>query len=183
VIDFLRIFYKKVQGRTLTLLTSFSSIKSIYLWLNADLKKEWIHLYPQSILWSKSKLMNMFLRNSSNGILLWTDSFWEWIDIPGEDLKFLVIHKFPFLVPTDPIFQARSIFFQDPFLEYSMPKAIIKLKQWFWRLIRTKTDTGVVILLDDRIYSTMWWKAFFNAFPSDIDIQVTTSKSIFNYIP
>jgi Rad3-related DNA helicase len=60
------------------------------------------------------------------------------------------------LVPTDPIFQARSVFFQEPFSQYSMPKAIIKLKQGFGRLIRSKKDTGVVVLLDDRIFSTTW---------------------------
>ena len=88
----------------------------------------------------------------------------------------MVIYKLPFQVPTDPIFQARSKNFSDSFLEYSVPKAIIKLKQWFWRLIRSKTDKWIVILLDDRI-NTLWWNAFYSAFPEGINIKKSSSKS------
>jgi ATP-dependent DNA helicase DinG len=171
MVNFLWKFFKIVRWKVLTLLTSYAMIKKIYTSLNADLKKEGIKLYAQWVAWSKIKLLSFFLDNPNNSILLWTNSFWEWIDIPWDDLKYLVIHKFPFAVPTDPIFQARSVFFKDPFLEYSVPKAIIKLKQWFWRLIRTKSDNWIVILLDDRIISTSWWNAFFDAFPDDINIK------------
>ena len=182
VIEFLRQFYKIVRWKTLTLLTSYSSIRNIFTSLNTDLKKDWINLYAQSIAWSKNKLLNFYLENSSNSILLWTDSFWEWIDIPGEDLKYLVIHKFPFLVPSDPIFMARSVFFKDPFLEYSVPKAIIKLKQWFWRLIRTKQGKWIVVLLDNRIFSNNWWKEFYSAFPETINIKKWTSDSFLSLL-
>jgi ATP-dependent DNA helicase DinG len=175
VVDFLWRFYNTVRWKTLTLLTSFSIIKKIYTSLNSKLLEEWVNLYPQGVWWSKSKLLSFYLENPDNSILLWTDSFWEWVDIPWEQLKYLVIHKFPFSVPTDPVFQARSIFFKDPFSEYSIPKAIIKLKQWFWRLIRTKNDTGIVVLLDDRIYSTRWWNAFFDAFPENINKKYVSS--------
>lgn len=176
VIDFLYKFYSIVRGNTLTLLTSFNIIKKIYTSCNIELKKNWINLYAQSIWWSKTKLLSNFTKSSHNSILLWTDSFWEWVDIPWEDLKYLIIHKFPFQVPTDPIFQARSVFFKDPFKEYSIPKAIIKLKQWFWRLIRTKNDKWVVILLDDRI-NTNWWSEFYNAFPDNINIKKWTKDT------
>ena len=126
--------------------------------------------------------MSFFLESPENSILLWTDSFWEWVDIPWENLKYLIIHKFPFSVPSDPIFQARSIFFQDAFKEYSVPKAIIKLKQGFWRLIRSKNDTWIVVLIDDRIYSTSWWKVFLEAFPDDINIKYSNSNSFLNVI-
>lgn len=171
MVNFLWKFFKIVRWKVLTLLTSYAIIKKIYTSLNTDLKKEGIKLYAQWVAWSKIKLLSFFLDNPNNSILLWTNSFWEWIDIPWDDLKYLVIHKFPFAVPTDPIFQARSVFFKDPFLEYSVPKAIIKLKQWFWRLIRTKSDNWIVILLDDRIVSTAWWNKFFDAFPSEINIK------------
>lgn len=77
------------------------------------------------------------------------------MDFPGETLEFLVIHKFPFAVPTDPVFMARSRLFSDPFRQYAIPVMILKLKQGIGRLIRTKTDSGVIILLDTRI-STDW---------------------------
>ena len=182
VINFLWKFYSIARWKILTLLTSYSIIRKIYTSLNSNLKKEGISLYAQWVAWSKMKLMSFFLKNPDNSILLWTDSFWEWIDIPWDDLKYLVIHKFPFSVPTDPVFQARSVFFEDPFLDYSVPKAIIKLKQWFWRLIRTKTDNGIVILLDNRIINTRWWEKFFDAFPEEINIKKWTSDQFLNIL-
>ncbi len=170
-VKFLWRFYSIVKWKVLTLLTSFSVIKTIYSSLNNDLKKEGINLYAQGVAGSKIKLISFFLNNPEKSILLWTDSFWEWVDIPWDDIKYLVIHKFPFSVPTDPIFQARSIFFKDAFTEYSIPKAIIKLKQGFGRLIRTKKDKGIVILLDNRIMTTLWWDKFFDAFPKEINIK------------
>ncbi len=177
IVSFLGKFYQIVRWKTLTLLTSFNIIRKIYTGLNKDLQKEWIKLYAQSITGSKNKLMNFYLDEPDNSILLWTDSFWEWVDIPGENLKYLIIHKFPFSVPNDPIFQARSVFFKDSFKEYAIPKAIIKLKQWFWRLIRSKNDTWIVILLDDRIYSTKWWDMFYSAFPEGINVKTVSSES------
>ena len=182
VIDFLGNFFETVRWRVLTLLTSYSIIRKIYTSLNNTLKNNWINLYAQWIAWSKMKLMNFYLKDPVNSILLWTDSFWEWIDIPWDDLKYLVIHKFPFVVPTDPIFKARSVFFDDPFLEYSIPKAIIKLKQWFWRLIRNKSDSGVVILLDNRIFTTFWWEMFFKSFPDSINIKKWTTEQFLNIL-
>jgi len=182
IVNFLSKFYRIVWWKTLTLLTSFSIIRKIYTSVNQDLKKNNINLYAQSIWWSKIKLLESFLSSPSNSILLWTDSFWEWVDIPWDNLKYLVIHKFPFWVPTDPIFQARSKFFNDPFLEYAIPKAIIKLKQWFWRLIRSHNDTWIVILLDDRIYNTKWWKEFTKAFPSEINIKHWKSEWFLNIL-
>ena len=182
IVDFLWKFYHAVRGNTLTLLTSFSIIKKIYTTLNSDLVDQWVHLYPQWVWWSKSKLLSFYLENANNSILLWTDSFWEWVDIPGDTLKYLVIHKFPFGVPSDPVFQARSEFFEDSFRDYAIPKAIIKLKQWFWRLIRSKTDTGIVVLLDDRLYSTAWWEKFLDAFPKDINKKYVWSQSFIDIL-
>lgn len=182
VVQFLWKFYNAVRGNTLTLLTSFSIIKKIYTQLNTQLLQEWIHMYPQWVWGSKSKLLSFYEEDAKNSILLWTDSFWEWVDIPGDTLKYLVIHKFPFWVPSDPIFQARSQFFEDSFADYAIPKAIIKLKQWFWRLIRTKSDTWIVVLLDDRIYSTKWWEKFFDSFPKNINTKYVSSQKFIDIL-
>ena len=179
--NFLKEFYEIVWWNTLTLFTSFASIKSIYVENSINLKKMWINLLAQSIWWSKTKILNQFLEKPNESIILWTDSFWEWVDITWWKLKYLIIYKLPFQVPTDPIFQARSKAFKDPFLEYSIPKAIIKLKQGFWRLIRSKNDKWIVILLDDRI-NTSWWNAFYNAFPEDISIKKWSSKQFLEII-
>ena len=178
ILNFLREFIFIVRWNSLFLFTSFYIIKEVFLWLNNDLKNEWINVYAQSIMWWKYKLIDMFKKSPSNSILLWTDSFREWIDIPWDDLKYLVIHKIPFMVPSDPIFQARSKMFKDSFYDYSVPKSIIKLKQWFWRLIRKKWDTWIVIFLDDRIINTSWWKLFFHSFPSDVNTKIANSMKL-----
>lgn len=173
VLDFLAI----VKGKTLALFTSFNSIREMYLSLHFPLKKLGTTLLSQWVSGSKHKIANHFKKNASNSVILGTDSFWEWVDIPGDDLKYLIIHKFPFLVPIDPIFKARSKLYQNAFYEYSIPKAIIKTRQWFGRLIRSKTDTGIVVLLDDRYFSTVWGVAMKSSFPHDINIKIGNSQS------
>ncbi|MBW7954707.1 DEAD/DEAH box helicase [Candidatus Gracilibacteria bacterium] len=176
IFDFCLDFLKIVMGKTLMLFTSYSSIKDTYLHLNLELKKSGISLLAQGVGGSKYKILNHFLASSNNSVLLGTDSFWEGIDIPGDNLKYLIIYKFPFLVPNDPILQARGKLYNNAFLEYSIPKAIIKTKQGFGRLIRTKKDNGIVVLLDDRFYSTSWGDIMKNSFPGDIKIKNGNSK-------
>lgn len=100
------------------------------------------------------RLLHAFTE-AGNGILLGTASFWEGVDVPGDPLRGLVIQKLPFQVPTEPIVSARMEVIEaqggDPFLRYSLPEAALRLKQGFGRLIRTREDRGVVLILDDRI--------------------------------
>ena len=168
IIDFLEKFILVVKWRTLVLFTALFMIKEVYKHIYWILKENNINLYAQWVAWWKHKLINFYKKNVWNSVLLGTDTFWEGIDLSWDDLKYLIIHKIPFMVPNDPIFQARSSLFTNSFLEYSLPKAILKLKQWFWRLIRTKNDSWIVVFLDDRIYSTSWWKTLFSAFPNNI---------------
>ena len=182
VIEFLQDLFLVVRWNTLVLFTSFYAIKETYSKLALVLKKEKINIYTQSIWWWKHKLIEAFKNNANNSILVWTDTFWEWIDIPWTDLKYLVIHKVPFMVPTDPIFQARSTLFKNAFMEYWVPKSILKLKQGFWRLIRTKTDTWIVIFLDDRIFTTKWWEVFYKAFPDNIRIRKWSWENLINIL-
>lgn len=180
--EFVSNFLHIVRGNTLVLLTSFNSIKDLYLTLNLPLKKIGTSVLAQWVAGSKHKIANHFKNHASNSVILGTDSFWEWVDIPWDDLKYLFIHKFPFSVPTDPIFKARSKLYKDGFREYSIPKAIIKTKQWFGRLIRTKKDNGIVILLDDRYFSTAWWVAMKWSFPHNINIKTGNSESFLELI-
>lgn len=177
ITNFLEKLFRIVKWRSLVLFTSYQSIKDSYVWLNNNLKKDWTTIYAQSIGWSKHKLLEQFRKKRETSVLFWTDSFWEWVDIAGKDLETLVIYKFPFAPPNDPIFLARSKLFADSFSDYSIPKAIIKLKQWFWRLIRTKNDKWIVILLDDRIFSSNWGEKMFLAFPENINRKVWNSDN------
>jgi len=129
VISFLNKFFLTVKGRTLVLFTAFFVIREVFSRLKISLEQQDIHILAQSISGSKHKQIDFFKKRPNNSILLGTDTFWEGIDIPGEDLQYLLIHKIPFNVPSDPIFQARSKLFKDSFGEYAIPKAILKLKQ------------------------------------------------------
>ena len=171
VSTFLQEMFLIVQGKTLVLFTAFSVIRDIFTKLKILLQKEDIHLLAQSISWSKNKQIDYFKEHCNNSILLGTDTFWEGIDIPWEKLKYLVVHKIPFAVPSDPIFIARSKLYQDSFQQYAIPKSILKLKQWFGRLIRSKKDTGIIVFLDDRIHTTVWGKQFYNSFPKWIKVR------------
>ena len=182
VSEFLLKFFTIVRGRTLLLFTSYYLIKEVYKNISHVLKSDWVNAFAQWIGWWKHKLVESFKKNAENSVLLWTDSFWEWVDIPGWNLQYLFIHKAPFNPPNDPIFQARSALFQNSFMQYAVPKCIIKLKQWFGRLIRTKHDTGVVIFLDDRIHSTKWWEVLYESFPHNAKVRVASSNSFFQVL-
>lgn len=182
LVKFLWKFFHIVSGKTLVLFTAFFSIREVYSSLKIELQHDKINLLAQWISGSKHKQIEFFKSNPNNSILLWTDTFWEWIDIPWQDLQYLIIHKIPFAVPSDPIFMARSKLYKDSFAEYAIPKSILKLKQWFWRLIRTKKDTWIVVFLDDRIYTTRWWERFLSSFPSDIKIRYTDSEKLLSLL-
>jgi ATP-dependent DNA helicase DinG len=102
----------------------------------------------------RGRLLQAFVE-SGKGILLGTSSFWEGVDVPGDPLRCLILQKLPFQVPTDPIVAARMEAMEargeDPFYRYNLPEAALRLKQGFGRLIRTRDDRGVVMVLDDRI--------------------------------
>lgn len=129
-----------VRGRTMGLFTSFSSIKEVFLQINPLLKKEGISLMTQGLSGGRQRMIEHFKLHADSSVLFGTDSFWEGVDIPGKSLETLIIYKFPFAVPTDPVFVARSRLYRDSFSEYSLPAMIIKLRQGLGRLIRTKTD-------------------------------------------
>ena len=102
---------------------------------------------------SKSGLLDKF-RETPNAVLFATSSFWQGVDVQGEQLSCVIIDKLPFAVPTDPIVAARSRFIDEnggkSFFDYSVPQAVISLKQGIGRLIRSKTDRGVIAILDPR---------------------------------
>jgi DNA polymerase-3 subunit epsilon/ATP-dependent DNA helicase DinG len=98
-------------------------------------------------------------------VLLGTRSFWEGIDVPGDALSCVVIARLPFDVPTDPVFAARSETFEEPFFEFALPRAVLRLRQGVGRLIRTAADRGVVVILDRRILSREYGQVFLDALP------------------
>jgi ATP-dependent DNA helicase DinG len=116
----------------------------------------------------KGALLRRF-RAERDAVLVATRCFWEGVDVPGEALRLVVIEKLPFAVPTDPVVAARCAALEaagrNPFLEYSVPQAAITLKQGFGRLIRTRTDRGVVAILDRRIRTRGYGRVLMDSLP------------------
>ena len=113
-------------------------------------------------------------------VLLGTDSFWEGVDVPGDALSCVVIVKLPFKVPTEPVTEARIEAMErqgrNSFREYVLPHAVIKLKQGFGRLVRTKTDRGVVLICDPRIMTKAYGRVFIQSLPECTLIQGSRSE-------
>jgi len=155
---------KAMQGRMLALFTSYASLKATSKGITAALNQADILVYEQGDGSSRRQLMENF-KGAERAVLLGTRSFWEGVDIPGESLSCLAITRLPFAVPTDPIFAARSETFEQPFMEYSVPDAILKFRQGFGRLIRTKTDRGVVAVFDKRLLTKQYGQTFLQSLP------------------
>jgi DNA polymerase-3 subunit epsilon/ATP-dependent DNA helicase DinG len=155
---------KASQGRALVLFTSHSAVRATYRAILRPLEEAGIMVLGHNIDGSRKQLLERF-KNNPRTVLLGTSSFWEGIDVVGEALSVLVIAKLPFAVPTDPVFAARAEGFEDAFLQYSVPQAILKFKQGFGRLIRSRNDRGVVAVLDRRVLSKRYGQAFLNSLP------------------
>jgi ATP-dependent DNA helicase DinG len=116
-----------------------------------------------------NSLMLERFRNNPAGVLFGTDSFWQGVDVPGDALSNVIITKLPFSVPDHPLLEARLEAIRErggnPFVEYQVPEAVIKLKQGFGRLIRRKDDTGQVAILDPRIRSKSYGRQFLESLP------------------
>ena len=152
------------QGRTLALFTSYSQLRATAKALTKPLAREKINVYAQGKGNSRAQLLESF-RTDERAVLLGTRSFWEGVDIPGEALSCLVIAKLPFDVPNDPIVQARSEVCDNPFFDYSVPEAILRFLQGFGRLIRTRTDRGIVVALDARLLTKRYGQLFLDSLP------------------
>ncbi len=151
-------------GRTMALFTSKASLQATAQTVRGNLQAHGIQVLAQGIDGTPGRLVRTFVDNPSS-VILGTSSFWEGVDLAGDVLSVLLVARLPFSVPTDPVFEARSELFESSFKEYAVPQAILRLRQGFGRLIRTKTDRGVVVILDRRVVSRSYGKAFLNSLP------------------
>ncbi|MBN1436705.1 MAG: DEAD/DEAH box helicase [Sedimentisphaerales bacterium] len=161
-------YLEHTMGKAFLLFTSFKQLDQMAQELQSFCQTHNLTLLAQGKGKDRSQLLDQF-RENTNSILLGTDSFWQGVDVPGESLSNVIIVKLPFSVPDHPLLQARleQIKSQggNPFFDYQLPEAILKFKQGFGRLIRSKTDTGIVVILDPRVVTKRYGKAFLRALP------------------
>lgn len=157
------------NGRMLVLFTSYRMLREAYTRLKEKLAPQGIQVFGQGIdTGNRSKLTRMFQEDRAS-VLLGTSSFWEGVDIPGEALSCLAIVRLPFQPPNHPIVEAKSEFLRkqnkNPFMDYSVPQAVIRFKQGFGRLIRSDNDFGFVLVYDTRVIDTSYGKHFLYSLP------------------
>jgi ATP-dependent DNA helicase DinG len=152
------------QGRAFCLFTSYSQMNDLFERLKNRLE------FPMLLQGTapRSALLERF-KNTPNAVLFATSSFWQGVDVPGQQLSCVIVDRLPFAVPSDPIVAARVRALQDdgrnPFSEFQVPQAVLSLKQGFGRLIRAKTDRGVLALLDTRISRMPYGRIFLESLP------------------
>ncbi|MGG5253822.1 ATP-dependent DNA helicase DinG [Neobacillus sp. SM06] len=162
------------KGRMLLLFTSHEMLKKTYELIKESGFLEDFVLVAQGITGgSRSRLTRNF-QKYDKAILLGTNSFWEGIDIPGEDLTCLIIVRLPFSPPNEPYTEAKCEYVKqrggNPFMDYSLPEAILRFKQGFGRLIRTETDRGIIFVFDRRIITTKYGQVFLQSIP-EIEVK------------
>ncbi|CAL7867284.1 ATP-dependent helicase [Fusobacterium necrophorum subsp. funduliforme] len=183
VSEFLKQLLLKTEGKAFVLFTSYSSLNQIYYSMIEELQETDIHVLLHGEK-PRSQLISEF-KQVKNPVLFGTSSFWEGVDIQGEQLRNIVIIKLPFLVPSDPVVSAISAKFErqkrNPFMEYQLPEAVIKFKQGIGRLIRSKEDYGNIFILDNRILKKRYGKVFLDSIPSK-NIQILAKNQILKVV-
>jgi ATP-dependent DNA helicase DinG len=168
LIHWIEHFVKQTHGKAFVLFTNFKLMLEVGERMQPFFGRLGLECFVQGTGTPRSTMLEKF-KEDVNSVLFGTDSFWQGVDVPGEALSNVIITRLPFAVPDHPLIEAKIKNIEahggNSFSDFSLPEAILKFRQGVGRLVRTKTDTGIIVVLDNRILTKRYGQAFLDALP------------------